>query len=103
MLLGYTFLNKRYTLLQITSVAIVTVGVVLTTLSKPNGPVKAAADGDPSDMYAVGMTMLVASLLFTGLLGMLQEMTYKKYGPCWQEGVFYTVSLPPFSPKHLSY
>jgi len=43
--------------------------------------------------------MLTVSLLLTGVLGMLQEQTYIKYGPCWKEGVFYThfLSLPLFT------
>ena len=47
--------------------------------------------------YSLGIGMLTVSLLCTGLLGLLQERTYRKYGPCWREGVFYTVgahSLP---------
>ena len=36
--------------------------------------------------------MLTISLLLTGILGLLQEKTYTIYGPCWREGVFYTVS-----------
>ncbi|THH32382.1 hypothetical protein EUX98_g1797 [Antrodiella citrinella] len=42
--------------------------------------------------------MLTLSLLLTGVLGMLQEVTYKKYGPHWKEGLFYThsLSLPVF-------
>ena len=36
--------------------------------------------------------MLTISSLLTGVLGMLQELTYQMYGPCWREGVFYTVS-----------
>lgn len=35
--------------------------------------------------------MLVFSLFLTGLLGIVQERTYKAYGPCWKEGIFYTV------------
>ncbi len=35
--------------------------------------------------------MLTFSLLLTGILGVLQERTYTKYGPHWKEGVFYTV------------
>ncbi|KAL0566441.1 hypothetical protein V5O48_015574, partial [Marasmius crinis-equi] len=48
--------------------------------------------------YALGIGMLVVSLLLSGILGILQEKTYKKYGPCWKEGVFYThfLSLPVF-------
>ena len=41
--------------------------------------------------YSVGIGMMVVSLLCTGILGMLQERTYRKYGPCWREGVFYMV------------
>jgi len=43
--------------------------------------------------------MLTISLFLTGILGVLQEKTYKKYGPCWKEGVFYThlLSLPTFA------
>lgn len=37
--------------------------------------------------------MLTFSLILTGVLGMLQEITYKKYGPHWKEGLFYTVSF----------
>lgn len=41
----------------------------------------------------IGVLMLSISLLLSGTLGLLQEITYKKYGPCWREGVFYTVTL----------
>lgn len=42
--------------------------------------------------------MMTASLLLTGVLGLLQESTYTTYGPHWKEGVFYThlLSLPIF-------
>lgn len=36
--------------------------------------------------------MLGVSSILTGILGVLQEQTYRKYGPCWREGVFYTVN-----------
>ena len=32
-------------------------------------------------------------VVVTGMLGLLQERTYAKYGPCWREGVFYTVRI----------
>jgi hypothetical protein len=35
--------------------------------------------------------MLIASLFATAILGILQERTYRTYGPCWREGIFYTV------------
>lgn len=43
--------------------------------------------------------MLVTSSFLTGILGALQEQTYRKYGPCWREGVFYTVSPVPLRIK----
>lgn len=72
------------------SVMLVTVGVVIATLSKPSAS-KAKQSPEDATKYAIGILMLVVSSFFTGFLGLLQERTYKKYGPCWQEGVFYTV------------
>ena len=44
--------------------------------------------------YIIGVSMMVTSSVATGFLGLLQELTYQTYGPCWKEGVFYTVRLP---------
>ncbi|KAG7085855.1 hypothetical protein E1B28_003390 [Marasmius oreades] len=99
MLLGFVVLKRRYTLLQVISVVLVSVGVVLATLSKSPGS-HSKIEGSSADVkrYSIGIGMLVVSLLLTGILGILQEKTYKKYGPCWKEGVFYThfLSLPIF-------
>jgi hypothetical protein len=105
MLFGYFFLEKRYTPGQIvrllngrwfhsnnclkTSVFSVSVGVIFTTLSRPNGP---SNESSEDYQYLIGICMLTISSLLTGVLGMLQELTYRTYGPCWREGVFYTVS-----------
>jgi UDP-xylose/UDP-N-acetylglucosamine transporter B4 len=108
MLFGYFFLKKLYTPAQIvrflnyllaafipivlqTSVFLVSIGVILTTLSRPNGPSKRTSDD--LKQYIIGISMLTISSLLTGILGMLQELTYRKYGPCWREGMFYTVNL----------
>ncbi|KAF8830041.1 hypothetical protein HHX47_DHR2000530 [Lentinula edodes] len=70
----------------------VSFGAILATLSKSS---VASSTADPVDTqrYALGIVMIVTSLLLTGILGVLQEQTYKKYGPCWKEGVFYTVNI----------
>lgn len=111
MLFGYLFLKNRYTYMQIVrrkvahfitflitdlqlSVITVTIGVVLATLSRPKADLtQSSQPRTPEDLrrYTVGILMLVISLFCTALLGLLQERTYKKYGPCWKEGVFYTV------------
>ncbi|RDX54328.1 UAA transporter [Lentinus brumalis] len=97
MLLGYLVMKKRYSLAQIAAVAFVSAGVILATLSRPSS---STASATPSDLgrYTIGVAMLTFSLLLTGILGVLQERTYTKYGPHWKEGVFYThcLSLPIF-------
>ncbi|KAJ3967122.1 UAA transporter [Lentinula raphanica] len=97
MVLGYFVLGRRYSAIQVISVLVVSSGAVLATLSKTT---TAASTAEFIDMqrYALGIVMIVTSLLLTGILGLLQEQTYKEYGPHWKEGVFYThlLSLPVF-------
>jgi len=94
LVLGRVLLKKRYSGLQVGSVVLVTLGVILATTSRPAEGSKA----DDANNYFIGLLMLLASLLFTGMLGVLQEITFRDYGPCWQESVFYThaLSLPAF-------
>ena len=116
MIFGSIFMRKRYSMAQMvtfwpalvisslrvdacgyqTSVVLVTVGVILATLSKPKGTVviSDSTTSLPADIqkYLTGIVMIVTSLFLTGILGILQEKTYQKYGPCWKEAVFYTVS-----------
>ena len=83
------------------SVFIVTLGVILATTSRPMPSSSATADEDHFAEYTLGITMLTLSLFLTGMLGLLQERTYAKYGPCWREGVFYTVRVfAQISPFH---
>ncbi|KAL1744092.1 UAA transporter [Schizophyllum fasciatum] len=102
MLLGYFVLRKRYNATQVFSAALVSVGVVLATLSRSSESTSSARltpdNAEDLRRYTLGIIMLASSLFVTGILGILQERTYKKYGPCWREGVFYThfLSLPIF-------
>ncbi|KAJ7457681.1 UAA transporter [Mycena galericulata] len=103
MFFGFLFAGRRYTLMQVVSVLLVSAGVALATLARPS-PAAAAKQSDhvqsAEDLrkYTIGVAMLVTSLLLSGLYGLLQERTYRKFGPCWREGVFYThfLSLPVF-------
>lgn len=102
MLFGCLFLKKAYTYRQMISIAVVTIGVTLATLSRPSSSESTwkVSPRTPQELrtYTIGIVMLIVSLFCTGLLGLLQEETYRKYGPCWKEGVFYThaLSLPIF-------
>jgi hypothetical protein len=70
------------------SVLLVSGGVVLSALAKPQSTLRTSADNAE---YMTGILMLVASLVLSGMLGTMQEQTYQLYGPYWKEGVFYTV------------
>jgi len=96
MLFGAFFLKKRYSTTQVISVIMVSAGAILAALSRP--PVRSRKNAEDSRKYIIGVAMLVISLLLTSALGLLQERTYQKYGPCWREGVFYShcLSLPIF-------
>lgn len=100
MLFGRLFLNKRYSSSQISAVLLVTLGVILATTSRPTQSQSKDTNSSTIDVsqYTTGVLMLTVSLMLTGVLGILQEKTYTRYGPCWKEGVFYThaLSLPIF-------
>lgn len=70
----------------------VSFGVTIATFSRPPSNAPSQSNSDVRK-YSIGIVMLVLSLLCTGFLGMLQEKTYQRYGPCWKEGVFYTVQF----------
>ena len=72
---------------------IITSGVVLSTLSRTTVTADLSKPETVEDLhrYIIGISMMVMSLFCTAILGLLQEQTYGKYGPCWREGLFYTV------------
>jgi hypothetical protein len=47
-----------------------------------------------SPSFALGITILSIAMILSAGLGLLQEVTYRKYGKAWREGLFYTVSKP---------
>lgn len=75
--------------MQIVSVIVVTLGVVLTTLSaaRPKSKTLDSHDLPPSTLplhftasYGMGIIILSVALIFAGLLGLVQDWTYSKYG-----------------------
>ncbi|KAH9843773.1 UAA transporter [Rhodofomes roseus] len=83
LLLNWLFVGRRYNVIQITSVAVVSLGVIVTTLSaavpKRSGPGTPMTGTDPS-LYATGVGILTLALFLSGLLGVLQDRMYAKYG-----------------------
>lgn len=104
MLTNYLFNHRRYPPLQIISVLLVSTGIVLATFSAPSKQTASATDlslpttWDPQ--YLIGVCILLVALFAGAFLGIWQEKTYKRYGTCWQEGLFYShfLSLPLFAP-----
>ncbi len=95
MLLGWLFLHKTYTRMQILSVFVVTSGVMIATLSRPSAAPSTRVEA-PHDVsqYLIGIAMLLVATVLTSTLGILQELTYKRYGAhTWREGIFYTVKF----------
>ncbi|KAG9007875.1 golgi uridine diphosphate-N- acetylglucosamine transporter [Tulasnella sp. JGI-2019a] len=103
MILGYLFMKRTYSYLQVFSVILVTIGVAVATLSRPATPsARVTTKSGDTDVYqyATGILMLAVSCVLTSTLGILQEKTFTQYGKdTWREGVFYThfLSLPTFA------
>lgn len=120
---------RRYNWTQIASVLLVTAGVVLTTLSaskpksaKPDtfSETSTSAIENSSEntyTYTSGILILLLALILSGLLGIIQDKTYARYGnrapakdskeysgkkndrpETWQESMFYLhfLSMPMF-------
>ncbi|KAI0922044.1 hypothetical protein AcW1_004138 [Taiwanofungus camphoratus] len=88
MLMGWVLLGRKYNVMQVSSVLLVTSGVVLTTLSasRPKSEVD-IADNRYSQLepkpyaYATGISILTLALFFSGFLGIIQDKTYSRYVP----------------------
>ncbi|KAJ7119493.1 UAA transporter [Mycena epipterygia] len=113
MLLGWLIAGKRYTVMQVISVLVVTLGVVSTTLSASGSHSTATDPSASTYTYLQGISILTLALLLSGFLGLVQDYTYSRYGrppagsekkpgaaptPTWQESMFYLhfLALPMF-------
>ncbi|KAL1741834.1 UAA transporter [Schizophyllum fasciatum] len=110
MILGYLIAGKRYSLTQVISVLVVTIGVALTTLSAaPSRSATATSSGADTWTYLTGIAILFAALVFSGCLGLIQDYAFRNVPaadekgasaplPVWQESMFYlhALGLPLF-------
>lgn len=95
-LLFFLFLSLSALSSTKAAVAVVSSGVVIATLSRPRAsasaqPTTTTTPAADTSRYAIGVAMLLVSLVCTGAHGVLQEHTFSTYGPHWREGVFYMV------------
>lgn len=107
MIMGWLIRRRRYSLVQIVSVVLVTGGVILATLSTSPPPPPSSSPSSKLQrqteskaqvsQYGVGIGLLFLALVLSSLMGIWQEITFSKYGKDnWQESIFYShlLSLP---------
>lgn len=98
MIAGYLVAGKRYKLLQVLSVLILTAGVILATLDNSPKDNKPTREGDGT--FSLGVTFLFIAAVLSSIMGLVCERIYNEYGKHWEENLFYThfMSLPLFIP-----
>ncbi|XP_033150473.1 UDP-xylose and UDP-N-acetylglucosamine transporter-like [Drosophila busckii] len=101
MIMGIILLKKSYNLRQYSSVAMITVGIILCTLVssgdvKDNTHHSLKADSAYSAFFwwTVGIGFLTVALLISAYMGISQEVLFKRYGKHASEALFYTHILP---------
>ncbi|KAI9477788.1 MAG: UAA transporter [Benjaminiella poitrasii] len=96
MILGALILKKRYSLGQIVGVLFVTAGVVWATLD--NASSSHESNSGNTTEFLTGIFLLLVAMILSAGMGLFQEVTYRKYGKQWREGLFYThfLALPFF-------
>ncbi|KAJ1995020.1 golgi uridine diphosphate-N- acetylglucosamine transporter [Dimargaris cristalligena] len=101
MVAGYLVLGKRYSTMQVAAVALVTAGVVTATLGSTHSEQRLLSHtGDTFSEWLMGIGLLALAMLLIAVLGLYQEVTYRKYNNAWREGLFYNhfLALPLFLP-----
>ncbi|CAO3689461.1 unnamed protein product [Rhizopus stolonifer] len=96
MIMGALILGKRYSAGQIFGVIFVTAGVIWATLD--NGSNHNQDNAGSTSEFVTGILLLLIAMVLSACMGLFQEVTYKKYGKQWREGLFYThfLALPFF-------
>ena len=60
----------------------------------------ASSPGSSTASFVTGLTILFIAQLLSAIMGLYVQLTYAKYGPHWNENLFYShfLSLPLFAP-----
>ncbi|KAL8757086.1 MAG: hypothetical protein Q9199_002487 [Rusavskia elegans] len=100
MLVGFIW-GKRYTPVQIMSVAMLTVGIIVAAMADAKSKGKSTSgpsEIDPS--FLTGFGILFFAQVLSAIMGVYTQVTYATYGSHWHENLFYShaLSLPLFIP-----
>ncbi|KAI5249739.1 UAA transporter [Aureobasidium subglaciale] len=90
--------GKRYTLLQVGSVVLLTVGVLVSAFADADSKGK-SVEASSTDLSS-GLLILLAAQILSAYMGVYVQDTYATYGSHWRENLFYShfLSLPMFLP-----
>lgn len=97
MIMAVFILKRSYSFSKYASVLLISLGVLICTLvtgQEIKSSSEAAGADDSFFWWLLGIAVLVFALLVSSLLGIYQEMLFKKYGKHPYEALFYTHTIP---------
>ncbi|KAF2756774.1 UAA transporter [Pseudovirgaria hyperparasitica] len=91
--------GKRYSRLQILSVALLTAGVLVSAWADASGKGKSMTDPGQSS-FGAGLAVLLLAQLLSAWMGVYVQDLYAVHGAAWEQNLFYShlLSLPMFVP-----
>ncbi|CAN9309581.1 hypothetical protein AA0119_g8151 [Alternaria tenuissima] len=94
--------GKRYTPLQVFSVAILTLGVMVSAWADAQSKGKnmeASSSGESNSSLQAGLAILLIAQLLSAWMGAYVEDVYREHGKDWQANLFYShlLSIPFFA------
>lgn len=91
--------GKKYSLLQVVSVCLLTTGVLISAWADLSSKSEAKmAEEKSGSSLSAGLFVLLAAQIIGAFMGLYVENTYRLYGKDWQDAIFYNhlFSLPFF-------
>jgi UDP-xylose/UDP-N-acetylglucosamine transporter B4 len=92
MLLGWLIYARQYTTRQILAVALLTLGVVVSTAAGRNSH-PSSNETDTSGRFMIGVALMVLAQFIASFMGLSLERAFRNHGAPWQESLFWTVCL----------
>jgi len=99
MLMSWLILKRKYSIQQILSIVIVTIGLMITTLSSAKQQKEVKVQETNILNWIKGIVILFISSIIGALMGIYQEYVFKQHPNSWKECLFYKhlLSIPIFA------
>jgi len=91
-------MKQKYSIQQISSVIIISIGLIITTLSVKKNQIEINHNSKDLNQWIFGIILLIISSILGAFMGIYGEYIFKKYPNTWKECLFYKhlLSLPIF-------